>query len=45
MTVLCEIALCTFVTVGALFIGILVGWLGGFVHGSFWRVRDGQKRD
>jgi hypothetical protein len=39
MTILCEIALCTFLTFGALFGGFLVGWLGGFIHGSFW----GQK--
>jgi hypothetical protein len=37
MTTLCEISFCIFGMLGALGFGVLVGWLGGFVHGSFWR--------
>lgn len=34
---MCEVFLYSFVTMGALFVGLFAGWLGGFVHGSFWR--------
>jgi hypothetical protein len=37
MTVLCEITFCTLAVLGALGVGLLVGWLGGFVYGSFCR--------
>lgn len=33
---ICEITAFTFLTMGALAIGLLAGWLGGFVHGSYW---------
>lgn len=33
----CEITVFTFLTIGALVVGLLVGWLGGFVHGIYWR--------
>jgi hypothetical protein len=37
MNILIEMTLITFVTVGAFSVGTLFGWLGGFIHGSYWR--------
>ncbi len=34
---ICEVILFSFLTVGGFVVGLLIGWLGGFVHGSFWR--------
>lgn len=36
---MCEIALYSIAIIGALVVGVLVGWLGGFVHGSYWRAK------
>jgi hypothetical protein len=37
MNFLCELTFCTFSVIGALAVGALIGWLGGFVHGIYWR--------
>ncbi len=34
---MCEVIAYTWLTIGALVFGTLAGWLGGFVHGSYWR--------
>ena len=34
---MCEVIAYTWLTIGALVVGALAGWLGGFVHGSYWR--------
>ena len=37
MNLLCELTFCTFSVIGALAVGVLIGWGGGFLHGIFWR--------
>lgn len=34
---ICEVIAFSFLTMGALAIGLIAGWLGGFVHGIYWR--------
>jgi hypothetical protein len=36
---MCEIFLYSFITIGALVIGVLIGWGVGFLHGNYWRVK------
>lgn len=34
---MCEVIAYTWLTIGALVFGALVGWLIGFLHGIYWR--------
>jgi hypothetical protein len=34
---MCEVIAYTWLTIGAMAFGLFAGWLGGFVHGSYWR--------
>jgi len=36
---ICEVTVFTFMTLGALVLGVFVGWAGGFLTGIFWRVK------
>jgi len=37
MNILIEMTLFTFMAVGAFAVGAILGWVGGFIHGSYWR--------
>jgi len=39
MNILCELTFCVFSIIGAIVLGVFVGWGFGFLHGIFWRVK------
>jgi hypothetical protein len=34
---MCQVVIYWYAIVGAFVTGAIIGWLGGFVHGSYWR--------